>query len=106
MIINHMLQELKKEEENLQIYSKQKTEIATENIPLQDISSPQEVQDIISTAIDAETAVKTVETSLTTTDASVQTDMKKREMDGIMKAMTSVKEEIANELVKLNETNK
>ena len=100
-----MLQELKKEEENLQIYSKQKSEIATENIPLQDISSPQEVQDIISTAIDAETAVKTVETSLTTTDASVQTDMKKREMDGIMKAMTSVKEEIANKLMKLNETN-
>jgi len=100
-----MLQELKKAEENLQIYSKQKTNIATENIPLQDISSPQEVQDIISTAIDAETAVKTVETSLTTTDASVQTDLKKREMDGIMKAMTPVKEEIANKLMKLNETN-
>ena len=35
-----------------------------------------------------------------------QTDMTKREMDGILKAMTSVKEEIANELAKLNETNK
>ena len=71
-----------------------------------DISSQQEVQDVISTAIDVENAVQTVETSLTTTDASAQTDMKKREMDGIMKAMTSVKEEIAIGLVKLNETNK
>lgn len=101
-----MRQELKKVEDNWQIYSKQKTKISTENILLQDISSLQEVQNIISTAIDVETAVKTVETSLTTTDASVQTDMKKREMDGIIKAMTFVKEEIANELVKLNETNK
>ena len=32
--------------------------------------------------------------------------MTKREMDGIISAMTSVKEEIANELAKLNETNK
>ena len=32
--------------------------------------------------------------------------MTKREMDGILKAMASVKEEIANELAKLNETNK
>ena len=32
--------------------------------------------------------------------------MTKRKMDGILKAMTSVKEEIANELAKLNETNK
>lgn len=101
-----MLQELKMAEDNWQIYSKQKTKISTENILFQDISSPQEMQNIISTAIDVETAVKTVETSLTTTDASVQTDMKKREMDGIIKAMTSVKEEIANEMAKLNETNK
>ena len=75
-----MLQELKKAEDNWQIYSKQKTKISTENILFQDISSPQEMQNIISTAIDVETAVKTVETSLTTTDASVQTDMKKWEM--------------------------
>ena len=101
-----MLQELKMAEDNWQIYSKQKTKISTENILFQDISSPQEMQNIISTAIDVETAVKTVETSLTTTDASVQIDMKKREMDGIIKAMTSVKEEIANEMAKLNETNK
>ncbi|KAL4222329.1 hypothetical protein ACF0H5_018367 [Mactra antiquata] len=39
----------------------------------------------------AETAVKEIETSFT------QTDMTKREMDGIIKAMTTVKEEIANE---------
>ena len=58
-----------------------------------DISSQQEVQDVISTA-------------LTTTDVSAQTDMNNRVRDGIMKAMTYVKEEIANELVKLNETNK
>ena len=32
--------------------------------------------------------------------------MTKREMDGILKAMASVKEEIANELAKLNGTNK
>ena len=29
-----------------------------------------------------------------------------REMDGILKAMTSVQDEIANELAKLSETNK
>ena len=39
-------------------------------------------------------------------ETGTQTDMTKREMDSILKAMTSVKEEIANELAKLNETNK
>ena len=45
-----------------------------------------------------------IETSFIETGA--QTDMTKREMDGVLRAMTSVKEEIANELGKLNETNK
>ena len=53
----------------------------------------------------AETAVKELETSFID-EQGTQTDMTKREMDGISKAMTSVKEEIANELAKLNETNK
>ena len=53
----------------------------------------------------AETAVKELETSFID-EQGTQTDMTKREMDGILKAMTSVKEEIANELAKLNETNK
>ena len=52
----------------------------------------------------AETAVKELETSFIDGQGT-QTDMTKREMDGILKAMTSVKEEIANELAKLNETN-
>ena len=55
----------------------------------------------------AETAVKEIETSfIDLNETGTQTDMTKREMDGIIKAMTSVKEEIANELAKLNETNK
>lgn len=53
----------------------------------------------------AETAVKELETSFID-EQGTQTDMTKREMDGILKAMTSVKEEIANKLAKLNETNK
>ena len=53
----------------------------------------------------AETAVKELETSFID-EQGTQTDMTKREMDGILKAMTSVKEEIASELAKLNETNK
>ena len=57
----------------------------------------------------AETLAKEIETSfidLERDEMGTQTDMTKREMDGILKAMTSVKEEIANELAKLNETNK
>ena len=53
----------------------------------------------------AETALKELETSFID-EQGTQTDMTKKEMDGILKAMTSVKEEIANELAKLNETNK
>ena len=57
----------------------------------------------------AEPLVKEIETSfidLERDETGTQTDMTKREMDGILKAMASVKEEIANELAKLNETNK
>ena len=57
----------------------------------------------------AETLVKEIETSfidLERDETGTQTDMTKREMDGILKAMASVKEEIANELAKLNGTNK
>ena len=57
----------------------------------------------------AETLVKEIETSfidLERDETGTQTDMTKREMDAILKAMTSVKEEIANELAKLNETDK
>ena len=56
----------------------------------------------------AETAVKVIESSFMDEGIEIgtQTDMTKREMDGIIKAMTTVKEEIANELAKLNETNK
>ena len=57
----------------------------------------------------AETLVKEIETSfidLERDETGTQTDMTKREMDGVLKAMASVKEEIANELAKLNETDK
>ena len=57
----------------------------------------------------AEKFAKEIETSfidLERDETGTQTDMTKREMDGILKAMASVKEEIANELAKLNETNK
>jgi hypothetical protein len=88
-------------------------ELSNVNIPMQDISSPQEVQDLTDTVDEVETAVKTLETSFLDnwqveerSDNQTQTDMTKREMDGILKAMTSVKEELANELAKLTETNK
>ena len=87
-----------------------------EHIPLQDISSPQEIQDLTNTVDEVETAVKTVyeeiaqtETSFTettTTTTATQTKVDMREMDGILKAMTTVKEELTNELAKLAETNK
>ena len=57
----------------------------------------------------AETLVKEIEISFienVSSETGTQTDMAKREMDGILKAMTTVKEEIANQLGKLNETNK
>ena len=57
----------------------------------------------------AGTLVEEIETSfidLKRDETGTQTDMTKREMDSILKAMTSVKEEIANELAKLNETDK
>ncbi|VDI41631.1 Hypothetical predicted protein [Mytilus galloprovincialis] len=80
-------------------------------IPLQEISTQQEGQELLETASNAETYVKEIETSFIEQGTSfineeTQTDMTKREMDGIISAMTSVKEEIANELAKLNETNK
>ena len=86
-------------------------------IPLQEISSQQEGQELLETASNVETYVKEIETSFieheqeislinSYEDRETQTDMTKREMDGIISAMTSVKEEIANELAKLNETNK
>ena len=76
-----------------------------EEIPLQDISSQEQTQELLNTTVDVETAVKTLETSFTN-DEGTQTDWTKREIDGIANAMTTVKEEIANELAKLNETNK
>ena len=39
-------------------------------------------------------------------ETGTQTDMTKREMDGILKAMTTVKEELANNLAKLSEIDK
>ncbi len=78
-------------------------------IPLQDITSEQEGQKLLETASNAETHVKEIETSFILSkqvNQEIQTDVTKREMDGILKAMTNVKEEIANELTKLNETNK
>ncbi|CAG2245247.1 unnamed protein product [Mytilus edulis] len=82
-----------------------------EEIPLQEISTQQEGQELLEIASNEETHVKEIETSFIEQGTSfineeTQTYMTKREMDGIISAMTSVKEEIANELTKLNETNK
>ena len=71
---------------------------------MKDISSP---QDLTNTVDEVETAVKTLETSFSErSNIQTQTDMTKREMEGIMKAMTTMKEELANNLAKLTETNK
>ena len=71
---------------------------------MQDISS---TQDLTNTVDEVETAVKTLGTSFSErSNIQTSTDMTKREMEGIMKAMTTVKEELANELAKLTETNK
>jgi ribosomal protein S24E len=74
-----------------------------------DISSQQGGEELLETANNSETSVKEIETSFILTrqtNEETQTNMTKREIDGIMQAMTSVKEEIANELAKLSETNK
>ena len=85
--------------------------IATEEIPIQDISSPQEAQNVIDAVDEYETAVKTVvETSFidtpTKTIIGTQTKIDMREMNGILEAMTTEKGHIALALPDLNETNK
>ena len=57
----------------------------------------------------ADTIVKEIETSfigLQIDEIGTQTDMAKREIDGISEAMTNIKEELANNLAKLGETDK
>ena len=51
----------------------------------------------------ADTIMKEIETRIISRidEIGTQTDIKKREMDAILKAMTTVKEEVANELAKL-----
>ncbi|CAG2245235.1 unnamed protein product [Mytilus edulis] len=80
-------------------------------IPLQEISTQEEGQELLETASNAETYVKEIETSFIEQGTSLineetQTKMTKREMDGIIKAFTTSEDEIANNLAKLNETNK
>ncbi|XP_052078868.1 uncharacterized protein LOC127716658 [Mytilus californianus] len=80
-------------------------------IPLQEISTQEEGQELLETASNAETYVKEIETSFIEQGTSLineetQTKMTKREMDGIIKAFTTAEDEIANNLAKLNETNK
>ncbi|CAG2204878.1 unnamed protein product [Mytilus edulis] len=80
-------------------------------IPLQEISTQQEGQELLETASNAETYVKEIETSFiehgtSLVDNETQTKITKREMDGVISAMTTVKEELENNLAKLNETNK
>ena len=96
---------------NPQVLIKTRDEInkVVEEIPLQDISSQQEGQELLDVTNEAETEMEAFLEELfddEQKETGTQTDMTKREMDGILKAMTSVKEEIANELTKLNETNK
>ena len=64
-----------------------------------DITTEQESIELLETTNNVETSLKEIETG-------TQTNIEKREMDGIMKAMTTVREEIAHELGKLTETNK
>ena len=71
-----------------------------EHIPLQDISSQQGVNELLQTTNEAETTVKTLETSLT--EVGTQTNIDKREMDGIVQAMTTVKEELTNQIYNLD----
>ncbi|CAG2207381.1 unnamed protein product [Mytilus edulis] len=80
-------------------------------IPLQEISTQEEGQELLETASNAETYVKEIETSFiehgtSLVDNETQTKITKREMDGVISAMTTVKEELENNLAKLNETNK
>ena len=70
-------------------------------IPTGDITTEQEGIELLETANNVETSLKEIETGTGT-----QTDIEKREMDGIMKAMTTVREELTHELSKLTETNK
>ena len=84
-------------------------DLSTSNIAPHDISNETELNDLTNTVGDVNTAVKTLETSFiekVTSFQQTQTTIDKREMDGIVKAMTTVNEELANELAKLTETNK
>ena len=77
-----------------------------EHIPMQNLSSATDIQDLTTAVSEMDTSFLEnwdVEERVT---VATQTDLDKREMDGILKAMTTVKEELTNELAKLAETNK
>ena len=90
-----------------------RNDLSTVDIPQHDISNVVELNDLTNTVGDVETAVKSLETSFIDNweveervDGQTQTTIDKREMDGIIKAMTTVSEELTNELAKLTATNK
>jgi Fe2+ transport system protein B len=69
-------------------------------LPKRDITTEQESIELVET-------IKEIETSFSNEiETGTQTNIEHREMESIMKAMTTVKEEITNELGKLTETNK
>jgi hypothetical protein len=65
------------------------------------ITTERESIELLDITNNTETSVKEINTEIGT-----QTNIEHREMESIMKAMTTVKEEITNELGKLTETNK
>jgi hypothetical protein len=67
-------------------------EVTNIDIPKVEITSARETTEFIEMIDKEETRVKEIETG-------TQTNMTKREMDGVIQAMTTVKENLSNELV-------
>ena len=84
-------------------------------LPQKAVSALQNIQKILPNNVDEiemtelPNTINTIEQEIITvlsSEKEIQTEVDMREMDGVLTAMTTVKEELANELGKLNETNK
>ena len=90
-----------------EIATKARNKINTIDIPLQEISSQQEAQELLNSTVDSETAVKEKETSFMDerTEVETQTIWDKRDIGATLKATKTAKKQIVLALAQLAETN-
>ena len=83
-------------------------QIATaENIPLKDLSSNEDVQDVVNTANNVETTVTSLIELPEVKKVRTQTEgLTFRELQGLDKALQSIRGELANNLAKLTDIDK